>query len=116
MSASNSLEKTTAKSLGSFLVPPSFGNSLTGTKLTGHLVLQGKVPFGTARFKQLLEQPTSTRWAKYPFSRCRSYLLTNLLICCLHIYIYIYIYMYTHMYICVIHVYMFICLYVYVFM
>ena len=44
--------------------------------LNGYLVIQGNIPFGTAPFKQFLEllarKRLGTRWAKYPFSRCRT--------------------------------------------
>ena len=41
---------------------------------SGCLVLQGNIPFRTAYFLELpARQILGTRWAKYPFSRCRSF-------------------------------------------
>ena len=44
-----------------------------GTLLTGHLVLQGSIPFRAARLKHVLNLPARRRlvirWAKYPFCR-----------------------------------------------
>ena len=51
------------------------GTGLMGTYLNGHLVLQGNIPLRTSRFKRILKlfarKRLGTRWAKYPFSRCR---------------------------------------------
>ena len=46
------------------------------TWLNKYLVLQGHhIPFRTSQFEQILKllarQTLGTRWAKYPFSRCR---------------------------------------------
>ena len=45
-----------------------------GTSLNGSLVLQGNIPLRTSQFKHLkllARERLGTRWAKYPFSRCR---------------------------------------------
>ena len=51
------------------------GTGLMGTQLNGYLVLQGNIPFRTAQSKHVVEllarKRRSTRWAKYPFRRCR---------------------------------------------
>ena len=52
-----------------------FGTGLMGTKLNGYLVLQGNIPLRTSPFMHILKllarNILGTRWAKYPFSRCR---------------------------------------------
>ena len=88
-----------------------------------HIVLQGNIPFGTARFKHFLdcwqEQKLGTRWAKDLFSRCRLLLtgesgrervLKHLVYMYTHnmciarekynLYMYVYIYIYIHIYGC----------------
>ena len=47
-----------------------FGNGLMGTELNGYLVLQGNIPLRSSQVK-LARKRLGTRWAKYPFSRCR---------------------------------------------
>ena len=51
------------------------GTGFMGTSLNGYLVLQGNIPLRTAQFKHIVKllarERLGTRWAKYPFSRCR---------------------------------------------
>ena len=48
---------------------PLIGTGLMGTWLNGYLVLEGNIPLRTPHLKHIVKL-----WAKYPFSRCRTYM------------------------------------------
>ena len=54
---------------------PFFGTGLMGTWLNGYLILQGNIPLRNLQVKHILKllagKILGTRWAKYPFGRCR---------------------------------------------
>ena len=61
-------------------LPAFFRHQLNGVpSIMGYLVLQGVIPLSTSLFKHFLKllarKKLGTRWAKYPFSRCRFFLL-----------------------------------------
>ena len=61
--------------------PPDLLSISFRHRLDGYLVLQGNIPFRTAQFKKFPKVPARkglcTRWAEYPFSRCRSFAPTR---------------------------------------